>query len=169
MKVIEHHYVKRDSGQICTERPIGDWIVNYLYSKKREEVPFVYQLLGSQWFSGFLGWVNYDFPLGQNITGIRRFLKNCAIVLGECLDRPEELDSARKIFERRIRYWQCRPITEDPMAVVSPSDSRLLVGSFKDTSALFLKGKFFDYEELLGPNKTSGSVDFRTVILSSAD
>jgi hypothetical protein len=46
-------------------------IVNYLYSKKREEVPFVYQLLGSHWFSGFLGWVNYDFPLGQSIPGIR--------------------------------------------------------------------------------------------------
>jgi phosphatidylserine decarboxylase len=99
LKVIQHHYdVERDTGQICSERPIGDWVVNYLYSKKREEVPFVCQLLGSQWFSGFLGWVNYDFPLGQNITGIRRFLKNCAINLSECLDKPEELDSARKIF-----------------------------------------------------------------------
>jgi phosphatidylserine decarboxylase precursor len=155
LKIIQHNYVERDTGQICSERPIGDWIVNYLYSKKREEVPFVYQLLGSQWFSGFLGWVNYDFPLGQNITGIRRFLKNCAIDLSECLDKPEELDSARKIFERRIRYWQWRPMTEDASAVVSPSDSRLLIGSFKDTSTLFLKGKFFEYEELLGPNKTS--------------
>ena len=113
MKTNQHHYIERDTGQVCSERPIGDWIVNYLYSKKREEVPFVYQLLGSQWFSGFLGWVNYDFPLGQSIPGIRRFLKNCAINLNECLDRPEELDSARKVFERRIRYWQWRPMTEN--------------------------------------------------------
>jgi len=87
--------------------------------------------------------------------GIRRFLKNCAINLNECLDRPEELDSARKVFERRIRYLQWRPMTENSWAVVSPSDSRLLIGSFKDTSALFLKGKFFEYEELLGSKKTS--------------
>ena len=73
LKTNQHHYIERDTGQVCSERPIGDWIVNYLYSKKREEVPFVYQLLGSQWFSGFLGWVNYDFPLGQSIPGIRRF------------------------------------------------------------------------------------------------
>ena len=141
MKINQHHYIERDTGQVCSERPIGDWIVNYLYSKKREEVPFVYQLLGSQWFSGFLGWVNYDFPLGQSIPGIRRFLKNCAINLNECLDKPETLDSARKVFERRIRYWQWRPMSEDPSAVVAPSDSRLLIGSFKDTSDTFSEGK----------------------------
>jgi hypothetical protein len=67
LKINQHHYIERDTGQVCSERPIGHWIVNYLYSKKREEVPFVYQLLGSQWFSGFLGWVNYDFPLRQSI------------------------------------------------------------------------------------------------------
>src|SRR5262245_8943971 len=39
-------------------------------------------------------------------------------------------------------------------AVLSPSDSRILIGSFRDTSALFLKGKFFEYQELLGSNKT---------------
>ena len=154
LKIGQHQYIERDTGKICAERPIGDWIVNYLYSKKREEVPFVYQLLGSQWFSGFLGWVNYDFPFGQNISGIRRFLKNCSISLSECLDSPDELDSARKIFERRIRYWQCRPMTENTAAVVSPSDSRLLIGSFGDTSRLFLKGKFFEYDELVGADKT---------------
>jgi phosphatidylserine decarboxylase len=153
LKTIQHHYVERDTGEVRLERPVGDWIVNYLYSKKREEVPFIYQLLGSHWFSGFLGWVNYDFPLGQNISGIRRFLANCAINLSECIDRPEQLDSARKIFERRIRYWQCRPMHENSSAVVSPCDARLLLGSLKDCSRLFLKGKFFDYEELLGQDK----------------
>jgi phosphatidylserine decarboxylase len=125
LKITQHHYVERDTGQICSERPIGDWIVNYLYSTKREEVPFVYQLLGSQWFSGFIGWVNYDFPLGQDITGIRRFLKNCSVNLSECLDQPQELDSARKIFERRIRYWQYRPITEDASAKAVARSYRL--------------------------------------------
>jgi phosphatidylserine decarboxylase len=155
LKTVQHHYIDRDTGKICPERPLGDWIVNYLYSKKREEMPYVYQLLGSQWFSGFLGWVNFDFPLGQDISGVRRFLKDCAINLDECLDKPEKLDSARKVFERRIRYWQCRLMSADASAVVAPSDSRLLIGSFKDTSALFLKGKFFDYAELLGPSKSA--------------
>ena len=41
----------------------------------------------------------------------------------------------------------------NPESVVCPADSRILIGSLKDTSKLFLKGKFFDYEELLGRHK----------------
>jgi phosphatidylserine decarboxylase len=158
----EHQYIDRETGLVRTERPIGDWIVNYLYSKKRERAPLVYQLLGSQWFSGFLGWVNYDFPFGADLSGMRRFLKNCAINLDECLEAPEQLDSARKVFERKIRYWQCRPMTPYPSAVVSPADSRLLLGSLKETSMLFLKGKFFEYEELFGAGKDRWLASFRS-------
>jgi phosphatidylserine decarboxylase len=43
----------------------------------------------------------------------------------------------------------------DPAVVVSPADARALVGSFRDTSSLFLKGKFFEYGELFGLDKRS--------------
>jgi phosphatidylserine decarboxylase len=161
VKLPSHQYLDRDTGEVRHERPYGDWIVNYLYCQKRESAPRVYQLLGSQWFSGFLGWVNYDFPLGQKISGIHRFLKNCAVDLNECLDKPEELDTARKVFERRIRYWQCRPMCDDESVVVSPADSRVVLGSFKETSTLVLKGKFFDYAELLGADKAEWLDAFR--------
>lgn len=39
---------------------------------------------------------------------------------------------------------------DDPAAVVSPADARALVGSCSETSSLFVKQKFFRYEELLG-------------------
>ena len=161
MKLNAHHYVERDSGAVRSERPFGDWIVNYLYCQKRERAPMVYQLLGSQWFSGFLGWVNYDFPLGSNLSGIRRFLKNCAIDLSECLDQPEHLDTARRVFERRIRYWRCRPMCDDEFTIASPADARVILGSFKERSTLLLKGKFFEYEELLGPDRTEWLDAFR--------
>jgi phosphatidylserine decarboxylase len=67
---------------------------------------------------------------------------------------PEQLNSAKKVFERKIRYWACRPMNRDPGAIVSPADARVLIGSLSDTSSLFLKGKFFDLEELLRPDKT---------------
>jgi phosphatidylserine decarboxylase len=111
--------------------------------------------------SSLLGWINYDFPLGQNLSGIRRFLRPSAIDLTECLDRPEALNTARKIFERQIRYWQCRPMTDDEKAVVCPADSRVIIGSLLNSSNLFLKGKFFDYEELLGNNKDEWLKTFR--------
>ena len=42
----------------------------------------------------------------------------------------------------------------DPRAIVSPADARILIGSLRDTSSLFLKGKFFDLEELLRADKS---------------
>ena len=108
----KHQYVERNTGLVRSERAFGDQIVSYLYCKKREQPPLIYQLLGSQWFSTLLGWVNYDFPFGADASGINRFLKDCAVDLSEYLERPEELDSARRVFERRIRYWQCRPMTD---------------------------------------------------------
>jgi hypothetical protein len=161
VKLSTHQYVERDSGEIREERPFGDWVVNYLYCRKREQAPIVYQLLGSQWFSGFLGWVNYDFPLGSNLSGVERFLKNCAIDVSECLDHPHEIDTARKVFERRIRYWACRPMCDDESASVSPADARLILGSFKETSRLVLKGKFFDYEGLIGAAQAEWQEAFR--------
>ena len=41
----------------------------------------------------------------------------------------------------------------DESTVVSPADARMLIGSFVDTSNLFLKEKFFDLCELLGEDK----------------
>ena len=44
-------------------------------------------------------------------------------------------------------------MSDDEKAVVCPADSRVIIGSLRTNSNLFLKGKFFDYEELLGSNK----------------
>ena len=61
-----------------------------------------------------------------------------------------EYDTARKIFERQIRYWNCRPLPQNPRAVVCPGDARALVGSMEESSGLYLKQKFFSFPELLG-------------------
>jgi phosphatidylserine decarboxylase len=146
----QHQYIERVSGRICTERPFADRIIRYLYDPRREQAAYVYRLLGSRWFSGFLGWLNYDFPLGHNLSGIRRFLGECGVDSRECIDQPRDLDSARKIFERKLRYWQCRPMSHHGATIVAPADSRIIVGSLRESSTLFIKGKFFDLEELLG-------------------
>lgn len=157
----DHQYIDRTNSRVCDERPFGDWIVNYLYSDKREQPNLIYRLLGSSRTSSILGWVNYDFPFGQNISGIKRFLLDNAIDLGECATPPADLTSARMIFERQIRYWQCRPMASEDSAVVCPADSRVILGSLQNTSALFLKGKFFDYKELIGARKRRWLAAFR--------
>jgi len=138
---------------IRTERLYGGWLLNCLYSCAWERMPVLYRFLISARTSRLLEFFNYDSFLGVRLLGNRNFLRACHLNLEECLDRPEQLDAARKVFERKIRYWDCRPLPDDPRIIVSPADARVLVGSFSTTSALFLKGKFFDYEELLDRNK----------------
>jgi phosphatidylserine decarboxylase len=146
MATYPHQYIHRETGEVRTESLFADRIVNFLYDTARERTPTLFRLLTSARMSALLGALRYDWRPPAR----RSFLANLGIDLGECLDSPESLNTPRKVFERRIRFWETRPMTALPEAVVSPADARLLVGSFAETSQLFLKEKFFSYQELLG-------------------
>jgi phosphatidylserine decarboxylase len=148
-----HQYIERESGQVRTESLYGDRFIRFLYNGVRENVPLLFRLCTSARMSGFLGMINFDNPLTAGLSGNRRFLAECGVDLAECLERPDFFDTPRKIFERQIRYWECRPMADAPSAVVSPADARILVGSFRENSLLFLKEKFFAYEEFLGGDR----------------
>ncbi|MBI3783290.1 MAG: phosphatidylserine decarboxylase [Deltaproteobacteria bacterium] len=154
-----HQYVRRD-GEVVTEHLFGDRLLRLLYAPVREHAGPLFQALTSARFSKLIAYLNFDAALGARLSGQQRFLRRCGVNLEECFDSPHTLDTARKVFERRIRYWQCRPMPEDPQTVVSPADARLLVGSFDSTSLLFIKGKFFDFEELLGQNRRTWQTVF---------
>jgi phosphatidylserine decarboxylase len=125
-------------------------MVRLLYHGVRENSTMLFRMLTSSWSSHILSLVNFDRP----VLSERAFLAECGIDISECIDLPYQLDTPRKIFERRIRYWQCRPMPADTDTVVSPADARVLVGSFRETSLIFLKGKFFSFDELLGCGDT---------------
>lgn len=100
--------------------------------------------------SSLLGIINYDLPLVREAA---RFFARSGVNPAECVEPPHMLNTARKVFERQIRYWECRPMPDDPAAVVSPADSKVVIGSLLECSTLFLKNKLFDLEELLGNGK----------------
>jgi len=150
---IIHQYIERSTGRVCTEALYYNKIVNFLYSTVRENSSFLFQAITSKRMSSVLGYLNYDLMLGSRLSGNMQFLKKTGIDLSECLEKPEELDSLRKIFERKICYWNCRPMEERVGAIVSPADSKVICGSLDDSSLLFIKEKFFDWTELLGLNK----------------
>lgn len=148
-----HQFLDRETGRLVDEKLYADGVIRFLYSTLRERAPIIFRAATGERISGLLGFINYDLYLGGKITGHRHFLKYCGIELGECLENPEELDTIKKIFQRKIRYWECRPMPDRSEAVVSPADARMLVGSLSATSHLFIKGKFFEYEELLSEGK----------------
>ncbi len=164
MKVVAapppHQYIDRRTGRICEERLFNDAVVRWLYADVRENAPALYRMAVGGRASSVLGFLNYDLPLTRALTGNQEFIRESGIDLAECLDRRETLNTARKIFERRIRYWECRPAPDEAGAILSPADSRVLTGSLNETSLLFLKGKFFDLEELIGREKTEWLATF---------
>lgn len=148
-----HQYIERATSRVKTETLYHDRIVNLIYSQARENTPFLFNALTSARFSKFLGFLSYDTLVGSSLSGVRKFADTLGVDLSECLDPPESLNTARKLFERKIRYWQTRPMPSEPAAIVSPADAKVLAGSFCASSLIFIKEKFFCYEELLGEDK----------------
>lgn len=161
MKAGYHQYLDRETGRIFTEKLYRDGVIRFLYSSLRESAPPLFRAVTSARISSLLGFLNYDHFLSGKISGHKQFMSACGIDLAESLESPDRLDTLKKIFERKIRYWECRPMPEDCGALVSPADAKVLVGSFCETSSLFIKGKFFDYEELLCLDKTEWLKAFR--------
>jgi phosphatidylserine decarboxylase len=151
-----HQYIERDSGRVVTERLLADDMIRLLYHSVRENSGRLFDLLVSSRASHILGMIQFDRPVISRRTLAARY----GVDTGELLDPPEQLDTLRKLFERRIRYEQCRPMPQDQDAVVSPADARIVIGSLRETSLIFLKDKFFAYEELLGNREADWAARF---------
>ncbi|NIA05763.1 MAG: phosphatidylserine decarboxylase [Proteobacteria bacterium] len=145
-----HQYIERDTGKIITEKLIGDRSVRLLYNPVREHAPTLFKALTSARMSSMLGWLHFDAALERKQKKGTALFAKMGVNWQECLDPPDYFDTPRKIFERQIRYWQVRPMENDPRALVSPADARVLIGSLEATPELFIKEKFFSALELLG-------------------
>ena len=148
-----HQYIERETRRIKTEKLFADRVINSIYSDVREKSPLLFKMLTSARFTQLMGWMNYDLPWGSSVTGARKLVEKLGVDLSECLDPVGVLETPRKLFERKIRYWAVRPMPAEMNSVVSPADSKMIVGSFAETSQLFLKEKFFGYNELLGRDR----------------
>lgn len=152
MKRPIHQYIDRKTSKVRTERLFSDQIINLLYSGIRENAPFLFGKLTSNRTSSLLGFLNYD--LIPRIYRPLRIFKDLGINPDEIWGNPEALTTYRKIFERKIRYWKCRPMDETLFSVVSPADAKVLTGSFPIEKDLFIKEKFFSFPELIARHKT---------------
>jgi phosphatidylserine decarboxylase len=148
MHNMQHQYVERDTGRLCTEMLCSDGFIQFLYSEPvREKAAWLFRLLTSHHLSSqLLALLSFDLPFGAKWFGIVRFLQSCGINLHECVDPDITTKTARAIFERQIRYWECRPMPQTPGTVVAPADARLVLGSLQQQSHFFIKEKFFAYD-----------------------
>jgi phosphatidylserine decarboxylase len=149
---MQHQYIVRTTGEIINEQLIADLFIRLLYHPVREHAPSLFRILTAKRMSALLGLVMFDCSLPlKSRRGLPLFEK-MGVKWRECVDPPHLFVSPRHIFERKIRYWECRPLDPDPRVVVSPADARILFGSLTDTPELFIKDTFFALPELLGEN-----------------
>jgi phosphatidylserine decarboxylase len=152
--LIRHQYIDRATREVKTEHLFFDRLINFLYSHLAEQSNFLFSTLTSPRATDILGYLNFDFPLKRYFYCPFRLAKTLSVDLDECLDPPEALDTPRKFFERKIKYRRYRPKPPEKDAVVSPADSKMLVGTFEEHSLLFVKEKFFSFQEMLGESST---------------
>jgi phosphatidylserine decarboxylase len=156
-----HQYIDRETTQVKTENLYCDRLINYIYSDVREKHPILFNAVTSSRISNVLGFLNFDLPLKQIFHDPQALAETLGVDLSECLDNPHTLDTPRKFFERKIKYWYLRPMPADQRAIVAPADSKMLVGSLSDQSLLFLKDKFFHFDELIGQSNKHWLAAFR--------
>jgi phosphatidylserine decarboxylase len=156
----QHQYVDRETRTVKTERIAGDRMVRAIYSPMREYAPALFRALTSRRTSRLLGFVRYDMP-GIGSGRVHRAAADLEVDLDECVDVSTALSSPRSLFERQIRYWECRPMVPQEWTVVSPADARCLIGSRREHSMLFIKEKHYTIGELLGERGSNWDRLFR--------
>lgn len=150
MSAITHQYIDRETGAVMDEILFADRYVNFIYSLIREKAPYFFRMITSPIYSDFIAMLNYDLPFAGRRQAAS-MASRLGIDPGECLEPDIAFSSARNLFERKIRYWETRPMGSG--AVVSPADSRVIIGSLEETVMLFIKEKFFSLSDLLGKDE----------------
>ncbi len=152
MNTFPHQYIERRTGEVVTEKIISDYFVNLIYSNVRENAKWLFNALTSSAMTRLLGYLQFDLFYKKSMKSVFQTVNALNIDLSECVNAGA-LTTPRKLFERQIRYWENRPMSPKSNVIASPADARVIAGALSETSCLFLKNKFFTYEELLGRDK----------------
>ncbi len=146
---MKHRYICRETGFVKEEELFGNQYVRFLYSRVRENANWLFERLTDRRFSSMLAYLNFDSFLNRRLNKFLVNLMNMKEVR-ESLYEPENIKNLRDFFERKIRYWEVRPMPEDEDVIVSPCDAKMIIGSLNEKSLFFIKGKFFDFPEIIG-------------------
>lgn len=146
-----HCYIERSTGLVVSERLFADNLINMIYSRVNEKPGFIYKASCSKIFTNFMGFINYDVVLPR--SKIKKIIDELKINREECIEDINNFRKLRQVFERKIKFYKFRPMPKDEAEIVSPADCRILIGSFAESSVVFIKNKFFGYEELLQKNR----------------
>ena len=150
MTSYDHQYIDRRTQNVQTETLLADDMISWMYDRVRERSGPLFKALTSSRCSRLLAWLQYDVSRQVQPARLGQAVRSLKINSDEFVKDINRMHTFREVFERQIRYWDCRPMRQEEDRIVSPSDARMLIGSFSKISGLCIKEKFFDFDELLG-------------------
>ncbi|MCA1932976.1 MAG: phosphatidylserine decarboxylase, partial [Calditerrivibrio sp.] len=91
----------------------------------------------------------FNYTRRINHGEILNYLRKMNINMDEIYDDITQYKTVGDVFQRKIKYWEYRPMDDNPDIIVSPADSKMIPGSFSETSSIFIKDKFFSLDDLI--------------------
>jgi phosphatidylserine decarboxylase len=147
--MLAHQYVQRHRETAADESLLADQAINFLYNTRRDEPGFLLRALGSGVVTDALAHWQFDrrFARGSNL--VERSAHRLMIRESELITPYSQMQTLRELFERKIRYWDVRPLPEHEQLIVSPADGKLLPFCAFERDALPIKSRFIRIDALL--------------------
>lgn len=144
-----HQYIERDDGSSVDESLLADRVIRFLYSTAREHPSLLQRAAASHLTSALLASWEFDWPLRNPSRSIGRAAARMRINLDEVDGQTQSWRTMRDLFERKIRFWECRPMSDEPHSIVSPADGKALIFGHANDTLLPVKSRWLDLAGLL--------------------
>lgn len=143
MKFEQIKYIERRTGEIKTEKVIGERALKFLYYNPFGKL-FLNTLVKRKFLSSFYG-KKMDRP--ESKEKIVNFVRDMDIDMSDYARGTDEYKSFNDFFYRELKEG-ARQIDNSEESLISPADGKILAYSnLKDKDKFFVKGSEFNLEE----------------------
>jgi phosphatidylserine decarboxylase len=147
----QHQFVDRETDEVRNEILLYDRHIRWMYCSLRESAPWLFKWISSSpAVNDWLAKINFDKPIRDSSGVINSLVGDARVRMDELLEPLPSTPTWRDFFGRKIRFWDYRPMSPDPRRIVSPCDSKILLGNISSQQELPIKEKLFSLPELLG-------------------
>ena len=147
---VAHQYVPLSGAASVNEDLLADRVIRFLYSAARERPTVLQRAAASKLASALLASWEFDWPLRQPLPAIAAAAERMHIDLDEVYGDLRRWRTLRDLFERKIRFWETRPLDADERNIASPADGKALTFGFERDAMMPVKSKWVAFAELLG-------------------
>lgn len=139
------NYIERKTKELKTENPPGEGFLKFLYYNPLGKLP-LNLVVRKKFLTDFYG---KKMSEASSKEKIKPFVQENCINMEESKKSVEDFTSFNDFFIRELKEG-AREIDNNPEALVSPADGKVLVfNDLKEITKFFLKGDEFTIEEFL--------------------